>query len=161
VAYWACARFELRREAVAQHFLELAGFATYLPKLRGRMMRGARRVEKVELLFPSYGFIEIRNGWHCARWSIGVAALLMAGERPAVVADRIIDELRQREIEGAIELPTRELRRGDHVRIVRGPFRALEGLFAGQAPHDRVAILLQLLGRQSRIVLARDDVEAI
>jgi transcriptional antiterminator RfaH len=77
------------------------------------------------------------------------------------VADRIIDELRQREVEGAVELPTRELRCGDAVRITRGPFRELEGLFAGQAPHERVAILLSLLGGQQRVTLARDAVEAI
>jgi hypothetical protein len=53
------------------------------------------------------------------------------------------------------------LRRGDRVRVLRGPFCELEGLFAGQAAHDRVAILLSLLGGHQRVTLPKDDVEAM
>jgi transcriptional antiterminator RfaH len=159
--YWACGQLAPRREAVAQRFLEVNGYQVYVPRLRERRIRSGRRLEVLAPLFPSYAFIAIENGWHCARWSIGVVGLIMAGERPAVVADRIIDEIRQREVSGAVELPTPELRRGDAVRVLRGPFRELEGLFAGQAPHERVAILLSLLGGHQRVTLPRADVEAI
>jgi hypothetical protein len=30
MGYWACARLEPRREAVAQHFLQLAGYQVYI-----------------------------------------------------------------------------------------------------------------------------------
>jgi hypothetical protein len=52
----------------------------------------------------------------------------------------------------------RPLRRGAPARILRGPLRELEGLYAGQAAHERVAVLLSTLGR---VTLARQDVEAI
>jgi hypothetical protein len=47
------------------------------------------------------------------------------------------------------------------VRVVRGPFASLQGLYAGQAPRERVEILLGLLGSQSRVVLPRSAVEAV
>jgi hypothetical protein len=72
-----------------------------------------------------------------------------------------LDGIREREIRGAVELPVRPLRRGDRVRVLRGPFCELEGLFAGQAAHDRVAILLSLLGGHQRVTLPKDDVEAM
>jgi hypothetical protein len=103
-------------------------------------------------------FLTITNGWHAARWSIGVAGLIMDGERPALLRDELIDDIRAREIRGAIELPRRPLRCGDPVRITCGPLRGLEGLFAGMSGHERVAVLLAAPGR---VTLPRDDVEAL
>jgi hypothetical protein len=56
MSYWACARLESRREAVAQHFLELAGYQVYIPRLRERCLRRHRRVEILAPLFPAYAF---------------------------------------------------------------------------------------------------------
>jgi transcription antitermination factor NusG len=112
-------------------------------------------------MFPSYAFVAITNGWHCARWSIGVAALIMDGERPAIVRDEIIAGIRAREKGGIVELPVRKLARGDAVRVTSGPLRDLIGLYQGQAPHERVAVLLALFGGAQRVTLPRGDVEAV
>ena len=61
MAYWACARLESQREAVAQHFLKLAGYQVYIPKIREQRLRRSRRVEVVAPLFPAYGFIAIEE----------------------------------------------------------------------------------------------------
>ena len=96
--YWACARLESRREAVARHFLELAGYQVYIPYVREQRLRRSRRVEVIAPLFPAYGFVAIVHGqWHSARWSIGVTTIIMDGEAPAKVDDKIIVELRERE----------------------------------------------------------------
>jgi hypothetical protein len=47
----------------------------------------------------------------------------MDGVRPAKVPDDVIREIRDRERNGAIELPKRMLKCGDRVRILAGPFR--------------------------------------
>lgn len=156
--YWACARLELHRERIAQHFLQLAGFETYLPRLRERRRRNGRVIERRPLLFPSYGFVLLVDGWWQARWCAGVAGLIMNGAQPACVADSIIDEIRSRERDELVELAPR-LQRGDQVRILRGPFREQLALYQGQAPHERVAVLLSLLGGQRRITVPKDDVE--
>jgi ABC transporter substrate binding protein len=49
MTYWACARLEPKREAVAQHFLELAGYRVYIPRIRERRLRSSRRVEVMSL----------------------------------------------------------------------------------------------------------------
>jgi hypothetical protein len=74
MTYWACARLELRREAVAQHFLKLNGYETYIPRVREQRLRRGKRIETISPLFPAYAFIVIEQQWHRARWSIGVAA---------------------------------------------------------------------------------------
>ena len=160
--FWCAAHLMPKREAVATQCLTLAGFETYLPRLREcRVVRG-RRVEITPALFPGYLFIAIVLQWHGARWCPGVLNLIMDGAKPARVPDAVIAELRGRERDGLIELvkPPR-LRRGDPVRIVRGPFRDHLALYAGQAPHERVAVLLQLLGGQQRAELPASAVEPV
>jgi transcriptional antiterminator RfaH len=162
MAYWACARLELRREAVAQHFLRLAGYEIYIPYVREQRLRRNRRVEVVSPLFPAYGFVAIIQGWHSARWSIGVAGIIMDGVQPARVPDSVIAEIRNRERNGAIELPKPPgLRAGDRVKILRGPFQGHLGLYAGMRPRERIDVLLQLLGAQTRVTLPKNDVKAI
>jgi hypothetical protein len=49
---------------------------------------------------------------------------------------------------------------GERVRITRGPLAGHLGLYADQRPHERVLVLLALLGGQQRVELARDVIEA-
>jgi transcriptional antiterminator RfaH len=158
--YWCCARLESNRENVAQHFLKLAGYETYIPKMREQRVRRHRRIEVVAPLFPAYGFIMIAQQWHSARWSIGVTAIIMDGEAPAKVPDQVIDEIRRREVRGAVELPKLPgMKAGDRVRVLGGPFQGQLGLYAGMRPHARVEVLLALLGGQQRVTLPRASVE--
>jgi transcriptional antiterminator RfaH len=160
--YWCCARLEPNRERLALHCLGLNGFAVYYPRLREQRIRHGRRIEVRPPLFPSYCFVAVELQWHAARWSPGIASLIMnGGGGPARVADSVIDEIRGRERNGAVELPQRGLAPGDRVRVLVGPMRGFAGLYAGMAPRERVIVLLTLLGGQQRVTLARDHVEAI
>jgi transcriptional antiterminator RfaH len=160
MAYWACARLESRREAVAQHFLKLAGYEVYIPCVREQRLRRSRRVEVISPLFPAYAFIVIEQQWHSARWSIGVAAIIMDGDHPARVPDLVIADIRAREVRGAVELPQAPgMRVGDRVRVLGGPFQGHFGLYAGMKPHERVEVLLALLGGQQRVTLPRSRIE--
>ena len=78
------------------------------------------------------------------------------------LADQIIDDLRKRERNGLIELPRRPaLQPGDQVRILQGPFAGQLALCAGMRAHERVLVLLALLGGQQRVELAKDAIEAV
>jgi len=160
--YWCAARLMARREGVATHFLKLAGFTTYLPKLReSRTVRG-RRVDTEPPLFPGYCFVFVALQWHAARWCPGVVTLIMDGSCPARVPDGVIKEIRARERDGLIELPKPPgLRRGDRVRITSGPFSDHLALYAGQTSADRVAVLLTFLGGRHRTELSANAVEAV
>jgi transcriptional antiterminator RfaH len=157
--FWCCARLQARREALALHCLRLAGYETYLPRLREERVRFGRKVERQPPLFPGYAFVLIELQWHAARWAPGTLGLIMDGMKPARVPDAVIAEIRQREVRGLVELPSR-LRRGDRVRILRGPFRGHLGLYSEMKPRERVEVLLQLLGGAHRVELARGDVVA-
>ena len=157
--YWTAAQLLPRREALALHCLKLAGYSTYLPRTRERRIVRGRKVDVKPPLFPGYAFISIEQQWRRARWSPGVAGLCMDGARPARVPDAIIAEIRAREIGGLVELP--QLKPGDRVRVTRGPFAGLAGLCVEQTAHERVAILLSLLGAARQVGLPSADVVAV
>jgi transcriptional antiterminator RfaH len=117
-----------------------------------------RWITTTPALFPNYLFLLAREGrWWSARWSVGVVALLMDGSTPARLADSVVDAIRARERDGLIELPkAAALAPGDPVRVTSGPLVGLAGLVAGLRGSDRVAILLNVLGR---VELARAAIE--
>jgi len=160
VGYWAVARLEAHRERLALHCLDLEGFKTYLPRLREWRRSHGRRIETRPPLFPGYAFFVVEAQWHAARWSVGVLGLIMDGLRPARVSDSVISEIRARERNGLVELPRRDgLKAGDQVRVLVGPLQGCVGLFAEMRPHERVMVLLALLGGQQRVELPKDAVE--
>ena len=151
---WCVAQIEINRANVAQHCLELADYVVYAPKI-------ATARQTTTLLFPGYLFVQIVNGWWRARWSVGVVRLLHdGGSEPAHVADRIIAELRGRERNGLVQLPRKPpFQRRDAVKILAGPFAGQFGLFDGMKPHDRVLVLLRLLGGLQRAEFAKADIK--
>jgi len=160
--YWTCARLEPHRERVAVHCLGVNGYEVYLPRLRERRISHGRRIEVRPPLFPGYAFVLIHLQWHAARWTAGVINLIMDGVGPARVPDNVIAEIRGREVDGLIELaPPPALRRGARVRILYGPFTGHLAIFADMKPRQRVEILLQLLGGEQKVTLARQDIEVV
>jgi transcriptional antiterminator RfaH len=162
MSYWCAARLQPNREALALHCLGLAGYQSYFPRIRDRRIRHGRKVELRPALFPGYAFVLIELQWHAARWTAGVTNLIMDGVGPAKVPDNVIAEIRRREVNGLIELtPPPSLRRGDRVRVLRGPFSGHLAIFADMKPRERVEVLLQLLGGEQRVTLSKGDVEAV
>jgi transcriptional antiterminator RfaH len=76
------------------------------------------------------------------------------GVEPARVPDRIIDGLRARERGGLFVLPPPPFQPGNRVRITHGPLVGFSGLVAGMRPHQRIEILLQMLGRVELVATA-------
>ena len=86
----------------------------------------------------------------------------MDGEVPARVPDAVIAEIKLRERNGFVELPRpRGLAPGMRVKVLQGPLQAQIGLLAALRPHERVLVLLNLLGGHQRVELARNAIEVI
>src|SRR5262249_584969 len=160
--YWCCVQTAPAREAAAEHFLRLAGYGQiYLPRLRVIRRRQGRRVVLKPPLFPNYLFVWIIAGWWSARWALHVARIITAGGAGAGdVPGELIASIRRREVDGAVELVSPpSLRRGARVRILRGAFTGHLAIFADMRRRQRVEILLQLLGGEQRVTLAKKDIE--
>jgi transcriptional antiterminator RfaH len=88
--------------------------------------------------------------------------LVCNGDVPAVIDNSIIDGLKVREnADGFIQLERRpQFAAGDKVRVRDGVFCDCLGLFDGMGDRERVAILLELLGRKVRVLLDEEYVVA-
>jgi transcriptional antiterminator RfaH len=158
--FWAVAQIVPQRERIALNMLARANFETYAPRLREwRPMRGGRQRQCESALFPGYVFLHIQLQWHAARWCPGVRRLVMNGLHPAKVSDDVVAEIRGRERGGVIEIARRQLKAGDRVKILSGPFRDHLAIYSGMSGAQRVMVLLQILGGATRISLARKDID--
>ena len=160
---WYVVRTHPRAEARAAVNLERQGFETYLPRYLKRW-RHARRVELIPApLFPRYLFIAIdvaTQRWRSIQSTFGVAQLVSNGEKPVAVPDETVDQLKRREDErGFVRLARNpQFSRGNTVRVVEGLFSECLGLVEYMTDDERVAILLDLLGRKVRVVMEVDAV---
>jgi len=154
---WYVVQTQPHCESKAIWHLGRQGFDAYLPRYEKRR-RHARRVETVAApLFPRYLFVAIDTAaqrWRSIQSTIGVSRLVCNGDDPASVAEGVIDGLRRREDErGFVQFAARpRFAMGDPVRIVDGIFASYLGLFDGVSDGERVAVLLDLLGRKVRVV---------
>ena len=91
-----------------------------------------------------------------------VVRLVMDGLEPAHVSDAIISEIKSQERNGLVDLPRpRGLRPGTKVRVIDGPLINQVGVLALLKPHERVLVLLRMLGGEQRVELARNAIEAV
>lgn len=141
---WIVAQTEPRAELAVERRLLVAERRVYLPR--------CRELGRVLPLFPGYLFVHAQSLWRDVRWTIGVVAVLMAGDEPARLADRIVDAIKHREKAGFVELPDR-FEVGQQVRITGGQFAGMIGLWHGQTGRERERVLLALLGQMVPVEL--------
>lgn len=153
---WYVVHTQPHGEAKANLHLRRQGFATYLPKYL-RQRRHARRTEIVSRpLFPNYLFVAfdpLRDRWRSIHSTFGVNRLVLAGEDPLPVPDSVVSQIKDREGEDGfvvLGLPA-GVSTGSEVRLVDGIFAEARGILERIADNHRVAVLLQLLGREVRV----------
>jgi transcriptional antiterminator RfaH len=135
---WIVAQTESRAEAVVESRLLSDGWRVYLPR--------CEELGRVVVLFPNYLFVGFHEIWRDVRWTTGVVHVLMAGEEPARVPDAIINEIKDREVDGLVALEPK-FKPGQRVRVVSGRFVNRIGLWDRQTNRERERVLLAMLGQ--------------
>jgi len=164
-ARWYVVQTQVNGEVKAARNLLRQGYDIYLPRYLKRR-RHARKVDFVaQPLFPRYMFVAIdmaTQRWRSIQSTFGVSCLVCNGDDPAAVPEGVVPALRAREDDkGFVKMEVRPaFAPGDKVRVLAGAFIDSAGLFIGLADHDRVSILLDMLGRKVRVLLDADLVTA-
>jgi len=153
---WYVVHTQPQNEVRADVNLRRQGFVTYLPRyLRSR--RHARKTETVARpLFPRYLFVALdltRDRWRAIHSTFGVTHLVQAGEDPLPVPPGVLEEIRAREGgDGLVKLGLPAgIGPGSRVRLIDGIFQDAKGVLERVADDRRVAVLLELLGREVRV----------
>jgi transcriptional antiterminator RfaH len=161
---WFVVQTQPNSERRAAAHLERQGFEVYFPRYLKRRSHAGKVDMVAAPLFPRYLFVAIdlvSQQWRTIRSTFGVAQLVCRGDRPAALADDIIADLRSREDErGLVELDRSAFKPGEKIRIVGGAFADHLGMFEAMGDSERVAVLLDLLGRKVRVVININVIEA-
>ena len=141
--------------------LQRQGYECYLPKILQRRVQRHKTVLVEQPLFNRYLFIKIVSQWRSIFGTRGVSHLLLNGEKPAFVPEIEIVKLKSREKDGFVQLPEKSQERftlGQKLKIPRGKFASLSGIYQGMSKRQREVVLLDLLGREVRVELAAGDI---
>jgi transcriptional antiterminator RfaH len=164
-ARWYVVQTQVNGEAKAAQNLQRQGYEVYLPRYLKRRHHARKMDFTAKPLFPRYMFVAVNMAtqrWRSIQSTFGVTRLVCNGEDPAAMPDGVVAALKAREDDkGFVKLDLRPaFSPGDKVRVLAGAFMDNAGLFNGLADHDRVSILLDILGRKVRVLLHADMVAA-
>jgi transcriptional antiterminator RfaH len=159
---WFCLRAQPKHEHIAAaHLRDLAGVEVFLPRIRFKRATRRGTAMVTEALFPNYLFA--RFNWQTSLRQVqharGVRGVVHFGERWPTIDEAIIADLRQAVGDTELCVIPAELAPGDAVEIASGNFQGLEAVVTRVMPNrERVAVLMEFLGRQTSIELPADAV---
>lgn len=158
---WYLIHTKPRMEKQAEENLNRQGYETYLPMVTIRRRRNNRYINIVEAFFPRYLFIHLNSktdNWAPIRSTPGVSRLIQFGGIPAIAPVELISVLKANEDDlGFQETEKREMKTGDKVTIIDGPFAGYNGIYNKKKSTERVTILLDIVGKRSEVSISEHD----
>lgn len=161
---WYLVYAKPRQEEVARVNLQQQGFEAYVPLYKKFKKTEQGPVSVFEPMFPRYLFFRPTSGGQSlstVRSTRGVTTLVRFGFEPAVVADALIERIRQLEQERneTTLQQASDVRAGQKVRLRHTALGNVEGLVQSVSS-KRVAVLLEILGRPAVVQVEYFQVES-
>ncbi len=162
--HWYAVATKARRELWARSNLWEREIEVYLPLVRRWRRHSGKRDLVSYPLFPGYLFVEADLQITSSRaidMAQGVRGLVRFGERLPTVPGGVIEGIRQLEDEsGHIDLDAWRggFRPGDLVQIAKGVMADVTAIVESIDAKMRIVVLLELLGRQVRARVDRDQI---
>lgn len=139
------------------------GYQSFMPLREETRRRGGQWDKRQRPLFPGYLFVKVPNAqqnWRSLNATYGISRIVaLEAGRPTPVAPELVSELRDRMSEDGLLQPPTELKTGDQVRVVSGPFSDALAEIEAIPEQGRIYVLLELMGRYVKAELAAGDVE--
>jgi transcriptional antiterminator RfaH len=146
---WSVVMTKPNCENIAVANLARQGYDCYFP----RILQQNGKLDLIRPLFPRYLFVAITERWYSIRGTRGVSYILLGDNGPAFISPTVVDSIKSRENEkGFVVLskdgPVERFTKGDKVKPIDGPLMGIDMIYEGMAPHDRVKVLVSMLGQQ-------------
>lgn len=161
---WYVVHTKARQEQPACENLVRQGYVVYLPRIKVmKRIRGLQRVV-MEPLFSRYIFLQSASSAQSlapVRSSFGVANVVRFGQEPAQMSEQTLQNIRKFETQcnGLRDADISPLQPGERVHVADGPLSGLAGLISSVS-QQRIVVLLQLLGQETRVSLSRHQLTA-
>ncbi|MBI4522530.1 MAG: hypothetical protein HY695_01820 [Deltaproteobacteria bacterium] len=156
---WYAIQTKPAKEAVVEKRLRDLALEVFLPWVRLRRRVGTRYQWVLAPLFPGYLFcrLDILAAGKSVRYAPGVKDFVKFGNAIADLGVDVIQTLKERCPGGIARIQSRNFKPGEPVLIREGPLSGLEAVFEQELKEsERVAVLLEFLGRRTRLVLGSE-----
>lgn len=162
-AGWYCFKALPKKEHIAANLLsKVDGVEALCPRISYFKKTKRGKVRFIESLFPGYVFIkaDLVEFYRIIRSTQGIRDVVAFGDRIPMMPEAFIEDLRQNIGEDSTkELPEPVIEAGQDVVIMEGPFKDIQAVVTGALDgHQRVALLLDFLGRQMEVSVPVDVV---
>ena len=160
---WYLISTKPRMEKQAEENLNRQGYETYLPMVKNSRRRNSRYIKVIEAFFPRYLFIHLNtqsDNWSPIRSTLGVSRLVQFGGIPAIAPVNLIESLKANEDElGFQDIEKKEMKPGDKVNIINGPFTGYSVIYNKNKSAERVTVLLNIVGKPSELTICEHDLQ--
>ena len=131
-------------------------FAVLVPKEKKIVIKGGKRVEVEEKIYPGYVLVDMvvdDNSWYVVRNTPRVTGFVGAGTTPVPLSKKEAEDLFSRmskdETKHEVNFDV-----GEEVHITDGPFKDLEGKVSEvDNIHGKVKVLVNMFGRETPVEL--------
>lgn len=161
---WYALAVQPRKEVYVAQQLRRDNCAVAFPRYK-KVVRHARRTKTVLApLFPGYLFIELADKaarWRKVNWVAGSIGLIRFDGQPAPLEAHFVDcYVSPLDEDGIIEF-SHDLKSGDRVQAIGGPFDRFLGEVVAMTDDQRVKILMDALNRKIQTTLPIKSVIAV
>jgi transcriptional antiterminator RfaH len=161
---WFLAQFKPNCHKIAERNLHRQSFQTFLPLHEETKRKAGRFTSTLRPLFTGYLFVAFdtsQGGWGAINSTYGITRLVSFGDEPHPVPLDLIANLMRRCDESGKLLPPPILKPGDAVKISGGPFAEFAASVEEISPDQRVWLLLDLMGRATRVAVQAEALQVV
>ena len=151
---WIVAKNKPNQDKIALINLERQNFEFFQPTFKTMSRKQNKLKEIIKPVFPGYIFIAINleeKNWHKINNTKGIFSVLVFGNEIPLIHCQLIEELKHRFSLNNIPKITNPLKIGMNAEITNGPFAQLIGKIEEIDADQRIWILLDILGTQTRV----------
>ena len=156
---WFILQFKPNSHYQAKKNLTRQGFEVFLPLHDTTSRKLSRFVSTSKPLFPGYMFIRFDRAkpeWHKINNTYGVSRLITFNSILKSIPTTFVDILMKRcDLSGKLIL-VKKLKKGAQVTVLKGPFVNFIATVEEYEADQRIWILIDLMGRKSRIQTSSD-----
>ncbi|WP_372966594.1 transcription/translation regulatory transformer protein RfaH [Marinobacter sp.] len=137
-------------DRAVQH-LQNQDIACFYPKIEVEKVKAGKRTKKLEPLFPGYIFINLEPTdpmWGKLRSTRGVMRVVGFANKPAGVADEVIDHIKVSMDKVAEQ---GGIKPGQVIELEDGPFTGVSAIFQAYDGEERAIVLISFMQKQQRV----------
>lgn len=164
---WFVITSKPRSEQRAVENLTSQHIEVYLPKIKRLKKRQGKKVIIEEVLFPNYLFIKLtieKSNFNAIRSTRGVGSFVRFGLNYATINNELIAQLKtdlaESSEQNTVETLT-NIDKGEQLIITEGPLQGLTGIYQCKDGLERSVLLLNILGKENKVVIENNHFDVI